>query len=256
MVGAYSLSAELSRVSTQELIAAMNRSVYSGYSKFSEDKKSLYLNFLKVLGVQSFLIFPMGFIVAALSENVVLIILGSKWTDVIYPLSMMAMSTALVSVTSSIQYLYFVINKPRLGFYMSIVGLTIYLPQAIFMGIDKGLIGLVHAHFNTSIVMAVGNLLFVSYVFKEHVNRIITTIYRQLFSSLFTYLAISSYIKPLIESTYDSLLIASLILGVISILIYISFIFLLWVIGGKPDSAESIAISLLTSFRKRIKASV
>ena len=247
-VGVYSLSAELSRLSTQGLVAAMNRSVYSGYAKCSGDYSELFNSFLKVLGVQSLLILPIGFTVSALSEHIVMVILGDKWLAVIYPLSVMAISTAVVSISSSIQYVYFAINKPKMSFIIAATGLIIFLPQAYVFGTNDGVAGIALANIVTVFIMAIISFILISYFLSGSLLRIISQIIRPIFSSMVVFLLLSVYLEPIVSQMTTSSFLALFFLAPSAVISYVVLVLTLWFLSGKPDSSELILIETLKSF--------
>jgi lipopolysaccharide exporter len=244
-VGVYSIGTEIARFSSQELVAAMNRPVYSGFAKLKDDPKELAKNYLEVVGFQSFIVLPLGFGLSASAEFAVKVMLGLKWVDVIEPISILALSVALSSISSCCQYVYLVSGKPRLSFTVSMVGLAIFAPLVIMCVQTYGVMGVVYAHFVSNVITAALNFWLVSRNLVASMSDIISVLLRPICSALTMHFVLSQYITPVLSGNIESSVVALLVAVFSGAAIYGSMTFGLWVLQGRPESAEAIALNLI-----------
>ena len=244
-VGIYSIGTEIARFSSQELVAAMNRPVYSGFAKLKQNKDELVKNYLEVVGFQAFVVLPMGFGLAATSDYAVRVILGSNWLSVIEPISILAISVALSSISSCCQYIYLVSGKPKLPFTISLFGLAIFAPQVLLFTEKYGLMGVVYAHFVSNTLTAMLNFWMVSRTLQISLQKIVSVLLRPFLGALAMVYVLSYWLMPELLGVVSNPLVGLLIVVPVGAAIYALLTFGFWLAQGKPESPEHLAIRML-----------
>ena len=98
LVGLYSVSKDLASIFTQEIATALNRVTFVTTARtgrpLSEDPQRIGA----ILGAYAIIAAPLGLGLAAASENVVAVLLGSQWSDAAPLLRLIAPASALYAV--------------------------------------------------------------------------------------------------------------------------------------------------------------
>jgi len=102
-LGFFNMSYHLSDMPYTEIIAPINKVVYSSYSQTLENKNNLAEMFLQVVGVMSIIIFPLYFGLVVLSKDIVLLLLGEKWDYVktILPIVVFLLMSQTISLLAT-----------------------------------------------------------------------------------------------------------------------------------------------------------
>jgi O-antigen/teichoic acid export membrane protein len=83
LLGVYNVSMQVSRMLTSEIVGPVNQALFPNYAKIVNEKNKLSISYLNSLSAISIILFPVGLGLSAVSDDVVLILLGEKWLDAI-----------------------------------------------------------------------------------------------------------------------------------------------------------------------------
>lgn len=237
-VGIYSMGAEIGQTSSQEIVAAMNRPVYSGFAKLASNLSELQKNFLDVLGFQALIVLAMGFGVGATSELVVEVALGVNWLDLGEPLILLSLGYALGAISSCCIYIYMAQGHPRYCFVVSLIGLIVFAPQVIIFVDMYGMMGVVIAHAITCAVSTLIAYSLAASVLQMSTFRILSVVLRPLFGASLMFLVERNWVMPFLRDWAENIYLALLLSVIAGAIVYIVSVLGLWLMQGKPDSAE------------------
>ena len=242
-VGLFSMGIEIGHTSSQEIVAAMNRPVYSGFSKLAHDLGELRNNYLEIVSFQSMFVLATGFGVGAISELLVAVALGPNWRDLGEPLALISVGCAIASISSCSIYIFMVVNKPRYCFILSMAGLLIFAPQ-VFLLIDSfGLMGVVYAHASTSVISTMCTFGLAASLLSISLLRLTSVLYRPLIAALAMFVALRFFLVPIISESINNIYFSLIVSILVGGAIYSTVVFILWVAKGKPNSVEKIIVS-------------
>ena len=246
-VGLHSLGSEVGQSVTQELTAAMNRPVYSGFAKLSHDIQELRKNFLEVLSLQAVLILPLGFGVASVSELLVSVLLGEKWTELGEPLIFLSLGFAVSGISSCCIYIYMALDKSKYCFITSFVGLLVFAPQVFLLVESHGLLGVVYAHLITSVLVAVLAYAIVANVLQTSLLHICRAFWRPYMAAIAMFTLERYWVLNAVESL-SALEAIQLIAAVgVGASVYLFVLYGLWLLSGRPHGAERVVIDWLAA---------
>lgn len=246
-VGIYSMGAELAQTLTQELTAAMNRPVYSGFAKFKQDMDELRRNFLDVLGLQAALILPLGFGVASVAELLVYIVLGEKWLALQTPLIYLSIGFTVSAISSVCIYLYMALGKSHLSFVTALIALLIFIPLIfLFIG-DHGILGVAYALMISSIFAAIISYILVSRVAQLPFGRIVGVLARPYTAAILMLAMERLWLLPALGNQWHEIVRLPLC-ALAGAICYFVALYFLWFIQGKPDGAET---KIMEMFQKK-----
>ena len=245
----YNLSFEIGTMSTSEIVSNLNRAIYPGYAKVSNqfDKiQSLYKSAIRSIALVAM---PLGAGVALVSPFLVPLLLGDQWLEAVVPVSYLALGGAVNALGSNVNYVYYALGYPKISTFELGFKAIIFITLFYFLSGINGVVGVAQ-----SFLVANSVALIVSWCVLRVVLRL----------SLKTQLSL--YIRPFISTVIMafSVLICMHLLrlegGValgaysfIGMLVYCVSSFVLWRLAGKPSGLEERVFSLLLSRLKVVK---
>jgi O-antigen/teichoic acid export membrane protein len=235
-MGAYSLADEISAMPSSELLAPLNRVLFPAFVEVKHDLSELRRKFLIAQGVQCLVGIPVGVGLSLVAEEVVLILLGEKWRLAVPFVQMLAITNALVAVTTSGSYVLMALGRISMVALTSwsqvmlfVVAVLVVLPEATALEIAW-------IRFGTASVGTV--ILFI--------------VLRSILPSLRLYEVGTAVVRPLVAIAAMSVAVLGvgtmpglslpmmLTLKVMTgALVYVSVVFVGWLVTGRPAGAEA-----------------
>ena len=105
-LGLFSVAYELANLPTSELIAPINRAVFSGYAKMSGELAVLSRGFLNVMSVIALFALPAGAGVAATADLIVGVFLGENWLAAVPLIQLLAVFGIMSAMQTNTAYVY------------------------------------------------------------------------------------------------------------------------------------------------------
>jgi lipopolysaccharide exporter len=251
-LGIYALSYELSHLPTTELVAPINRAVFPGYSKMSEDMSRLRQSYLDVLSLIALFALPAAIGVVALSEPIVLVVLGEKWAEAIPLIPILALSGAISAMETNIGPVYLALGKPQILTGLSALFVGILIPLMFVFTSKWGIYGTAWACFVASAVTMPVYYLTMFRTLSLPVMDFVASVWRPLVASALMYLSIILLLPVIGSGGMDLpmffILFAMILLGAG---FYFGVVIVLWRLSGAPSGAER---NMLTRMSEMIAA--
>jgi PST family polysaccharide transporter len=131
------------------LAAPINRAVFSGYSKFSSNLANLRETYMSVAGIIWLIALPVAAGIACTAPQIVILFLGSKWTEAIPILQILAIGGLASVMTANTQFVFMTIGKPAINTLNSLVTALLLVPSAIILSMKMGVVGAAYAFTGT-----------------------------------------------------------------------------------------------------------
>lgn len=238
-LGLYTVAFEISNLPTTELIAPINRAVYPGYAKISDDAKSLGQVFLTVIAIIALFALPAGIGIAVTSDLLVKVVLGKKWVEAVPIIQILALYGVFTALQTNTMYIYIAIGRPHITALISTVYLVLLFPLLIWLTFNNGAIGAAWSYLIASVILLPVNFLVIFYLLKLKLVDFISFVWRPVVSGLIMYESVSillttlRYYWPWLPDIIA--LVVAIAFGAIT---YTFFIILFWNISGQPIGAE------------------
>lgn len=234
-LGVYSVAYEISNLPSSELVAPINRATFPGFAKMVDSDEIAY-SYLKLLGMITLLILPIGVGIAAVAEPLVLTALGPKWTDAIELIQLLAVYGAIAATQTNNGVIWMAVGRPRDLTYSTLLFLSILFPALyVFLGSHE-VLGAGYAYliaqsaitpvalWNTGRLVGIRWAMFASVV------------WRPLAGVALMYWAVTAFDELQVVIAPWSRLLLDALVGTV---LYSVAILLLWLISGRPSGAES-----------------
>ncbi|ARU56409.1 MAG: lipopolysaccharide biosynthesis protein [Pseudomonadales bacterium] len=250
-VGLYSVGDEIASLPSTELVAAINRATFPGYSKVSSNLKELRKLYLSVLSSIAMIGVPASIGLALVAPIFVPLILGEKWLAAVPIIQIIAFADALISINTNAGYVFLSVGKPRLATMLLAFRALFLIPLMIFLISVYGYIGAAYAVLITSIVMFPVYFIFLNKFIAIQFSAYLGSIIRPMISALGMY-AVGSYVyygQILIPgeafTPADTGVIALGALILIGMGVFVVIQGLSWLIAGKPNGPEKLVLQKL-----------
>ena len=248
-LGLYSVTLEISEISSTEIVMPINRAIFPGFAKLAHDIKLLKESFLGVLSMVAIFSIPAGTGMAATAEYIIPILLGNKWAEAIPLVGILAFAGVITSLQTNIPYVYFALNKPHMTTIFNVIYVSIFIPLIFILTSIASIKGAAYAYLLTTLVLLPLNLYMLSRYISFTLIECIHTLWRPIIASTIMFYCIRFAIHTIEISHYIPYKIISfLLLVILGILAYFLCLVFLWVISGKPKSAEYIIYHKTKSF--------
>jgi O-antigen/teichoic acid export membrane protein len=254
-LGLYNISYEISRIPTADLSASINRALLPGFAKLDTDN-DLHAAYGNAMGVLVLIALPAAAGVYAVTQFLVPVLLGSKWLETIALVEILAFNGAVLMILSSIGavliargYLDYV-TKTNVLYVLLLVGMLAILVSRY------GVVGAACAALGTSVVMTPVYLYLMKRQLGVGVKVFARAIIRPALASILMALivrwALPEYERSMSIQHAASLLVGGVALG---IAVYAVTVTLLWVIAGRPVSAERLVLERIRNTVSRLLSS-
>lgn len=249
----YNLAAEIAAMPSTELIAPLNRAVYPAYAQLANAREKLLSRFIEIYGLIGLVAFPVAFGLFCLAETVVELLLGSQWMDAVPIMQILGLSGLIGALQGNMYVVMSAMGKPKANTLLSAALLSVSLPAVVWASLHYGALGASYAHLICALVGFGGIVLVFTKVTGERKRRLFSVMWRPFVASSFMTLAIliaSQLSDAVIGDGFLAVRLFLLIgIGVIS---YSISIFVLWLLVGRPASAEREVLKfLINKFQSR-----
>jgi O-antigen/teichoic acid export membrane protein len=237
----YNLSAEIGKMATSEIVANINRAIYPGYAKVSDNLDKLCALYQDSIKVIALIVLPTGAGVALVSPYLVPIILGEQWLDAIDPLVYLALGGAINSLKSNSNYVYFSLGKPMISTGELTVRAIIFISSMFYFIESGGVLGAAQSFLLTAVVMFFVSNIVIRFVLKISLIEQILLYIKPLFATIVMSFIVNWTITHL---TIGNIIIDLSIAVISGVVTYIATIGLIWIAFGRKDGIEKYIVEL------------
>jgi len=247
VLGLYSVSYEVSTLTTAEIVAPINRAAFPGYSKMADNKEKLKASYLTVLSHIILIAVPSAVGIAVIAPLIVPVLLGETWLDTIPLMKIIALASALESINTNAYYIYLALAKQKITTKLLCLRLVIYLPLLFSLTSKQGAIGAALATLATALLMFPASQLILKRQLLISWIDIFAILYRPVIAAMIMAACVYQYIFELNNGFFMAInpifqLAIGLLIGVISFTL--SLILIWWGTGKKPGAEKWILVML------------
>ncbi len=240
LMGLFSMAGRVAALPTKQLIAPVLPPVYSGLAKKQHDPEEFIASVLKMIGATAVLMLPGATLVACLSEEIVIIVLGERWELAIPLVAPLTLSILLAVLSSPAGSVLTIKGRVKLlagwNWFTAVTGLVVLLFAVQWFEI----VTLLWMQVGVALIFLVVYYGFMLATIRIPVLTLLGSFYRPLFASLVMALVI--YLVSSMMSSTWLVILAAVVFGGAS---YLLVAILLWWLAGSPDSGEAMLVRKL-----------
>jgi O-antigen/teichoic acid export membrane protein len=136
-LGFYSLAFQFSSLPLQKFVTLLNSVAFPSFSSVQADAARLRRYFLTLVNGVALLTFPMFIGLYLVADSAVVVLLGSTWLPVVFPLKVLSLVSCFRAIESINAHLTIARGQPRVAVVNSLLG-AIVLPASFYFGARSG----------------------------------------------------------------------------------------------------------------------
>lgn len=251
-VGFFSVGSRISSLAVGEVLQPISQVLFPAFSQIKNEPARLREAYLRAQGLLCLIAMPTGFGLAATADQIVPIVLGEVWAPAVPVIQLLAIA-AVLQRTNELNAIAMATSNTKALFFRDIRGLFIRIPLIVggltlapFMDIDA-LIGALAGHTTSSCINALLNIRLVSQISLMTAREQFALIWRPLLASALMSSAVlwfSDFGDQGVSLT--NRLVALVVSIIVGITVYAASVGCLWLVSGRPESAEAELGSLVT----------
>jgi O-antigen/teichoic acid export membrane protein len=247
----FEVGREVASLPTTELVWPIARTLFPGYALAAGDRAMMRKLFLDSSAIMLCLGVPLALGIAATSELVVRIALGTNWLGAIPVIEIMAVCGVVRLSYSGCQSIIMALGKPNLYAQLAFWSFVVTLPPMVYGAVKYGLTGAAIGYLAGIVLSAAMSQLSALRLLELRLRDFARASKRSIAAGLLMYAAIAATLHWLPPSTASPLELGVLALMcvVAGAAVYIAGLLGLWRLEGKPAGGEQI---LYDEFRRRI----
>ncbi|RDH44896.1 lipopolysaccharide biosynthesis protein [Zooshikella ganghwensis] len=248
VLGHVSVIKDIAEMTTAELVWPIQRALFPGYSKLTNNPTALVNNFLGSLSVISFVGVPLAVMIAFFNEYVVFIILGDQWLEAAWMLRIMCLAGAFNLIGAATASVFFATGRPKIVTMIALFLAVIRLPVFFYFIANKELEAALYTLLVTSALRTCVSLITIGRIHTISLLAMLAPIGRTFLASFITMFAIVSLTQwfPLQQRVLLDL-ITVIGMGLLCSVVYLSMHYLFWYLLAKPKGAETIILNFVKS---------
>jgi O-antigen/teichoic acid export membrane protein len=252
-VAHYEVASQITTLITTELRMPIRAALFPGFAKMAADRKALDKCFLDAYGLMVLIGLPIPIVLAITAPLLIQVLLGDQWKAAGPVVQVLALSGIVQALTSSSHLIYLTLNRPNITAGLDGLVFTVLLPSLMIGATVAGAVGAAWALVITSVVDLVVDFAIVFKVLQVGPHRFFHALVRPLAGALIMLVGLIPLrlLVPATESWIGSVLELTVFVASGSLL-YVSGVFALWHLAGRPQSAERQILSVLYEILQRL----
>lgn len=247
-LGIYNVASELSRMATAEVVIPMSRAIYPNYAKLKNNLTELSSAFLIVVRTVCLVSFCFGFGIAAVSDDVVHILLGNQWGFAVPLVTWLGICGAFTAIFFTLAgHILVVLERERAMFFINLTKLAVFGSSLLVAAQTGDTVSIAMAAALSMGAVTLGFAFYIPRLLPVSSGRIL----REILPILGIALAMFFTVRQLGPTEVDSRLANLLIDMSIGATVFMALLFVSWLTSGCPDGPESRIVRMLSALLKR-----
>jgi len=242
-LGLYNVSYEIAKIPTADLSASINRALLPGFAKIESgnDLRAAYGN---AIGILVFIAIPAAAGVFSVAPYFVAVALGDKWWESTALLEILVFNGAAILFHSSTGALLMARGYPKYVTMFNCLYVLMLLGMLVGFLPAYGVVGAAYAALVSSVLMMPISVYAVKKKIGIAAEVFARAFVRPVLGSILM-IAVVRWVLPTYERSMSMQAAISLLIGgaALGIAVYASVVWVLWVLAGRPVSAEHIVLA-------------
>ncbi len=244
-VAIFAMSHEIANLATTELAAPINRAVFSGYSKLTNDVGRLREAYMSVAAVIWLVALPVAAGIACTAPQIVVVFLGHQWAEAIPVLQFLALGGFASVMAANSQFVFLTLGKPFLNTGISLITVAVLLPSVIILATRMGVRGAALAFAMTTIAVLPVIFTLLRKLIGLRLGEFLSHVYRPLCATAVMTGVVMMIRQPPSQSGLARDVLSLLLMSTAGVLVYGATLLLLWIASGRPKGSEVQMVGLV-----------
>jgi O-antigen/teichoic acid export membrane protein len=251
-MGTYNVGRDLATSPTNEVVIPAARSLFPIYATLLGDPARLAQSYSEVLSFVAIIALATGVGMAVVAKDLVVVVLGSKWSSAAGLVPWLAIGAGVLGVTRSVNAVISVTGHPRLSTARNAIFVALLAPATILCGLRWGGEGVAAARMAVTILFAPVMFYSVMQVIPVTAGEIIARLWRPALAALSM-----AAIVSLSGAQAISLVVPRLLCNVaLGSAVFPVVLLSLWFLAGRPAGAELVLVGQARAAVRRSAAAI
>lgn len=246
-LGVFNMSSELATIPSSELVMPINRALFPGFSQISQDLTRLRSGFLKALGLVSLLSVPASIGLALVAEYAVPLLLGEAWLGTIPVIKILALSGVSTALQINNWSIFFAVRRPDVPVLIGVVHIAVLVAAMFYFVPPLGAEGAALSHLCANAASLPFSYVMVRRVLGVPISSVVGAVWRPLAGSAAMFLLVTMLMPDVTASALSLQWLTVRVLEMVAVgaVVYAMCLFALWILSGRPDSAERLVLEFI-----------
>jgi lipopolysaccharide exporter len=246
-LGLFSISYQIATMPSTELVAPINRALLPAYSAMQADRSALARQYVATMSFIAVLAVPAVVGLAATASLVVAVLLGEKWAAAAPVVTLLAFYGITQVLVSNSGAALMALGKVRQIVWMNTFHVVLLISALLLLTPGHGAIGAAGAIVTAGLISLPVSLVLIVRHVGLRLQDLLGVIWRPLIASIIMYFSME-VLRPAAGWTYTSSAgalpaLAVEVLG--GALVYVTSLYILWILSGRPLGAEQWVLGYL-----------
>ena len=238
-LGIYAVSYEISNLPSTELVAPIARVALPGFAKIS-DPAVIAQSYLRLMGIITLVILPIGIGIAAVAAPLVLAALGPKWVAAIPLIAILGLNGAIESTQTNNAAVCFALGQPRKVMIVNSTFVLVFFPALYLFMTHYGMIGVGYAYLTAQAVAVPLGMTVIKRFLKFRWSDVAAVVWRPIVGAAAMYAVVTEF-DTVVAAWFPWLrLLADAAVGALA---YTAVVLLLWALSRRPVGAETFCLA-------------
>ena len=243
-LGAYTIGSEFAYMPSNELIAPINRAVFPGYARLTDDTAKLHDAFLGVVAMIVLAVLPASVGIAVIAEPLVRVLLGAQWLATVPVIQVLALAGAIAAITSNNSSALMALGRTWLLPAILACRLAAMIAMMFLLAPRFGMIGVAYAEVAAYALSVMVGYPVLFRAMKISVGQYLAGFWRPTFASIVMGFCVLKTIEVVGTGAGSLQTVPQLLSGVaVGVLVYALVVGVLWLASGRPQGAETFVLS-------------
>lgn len=137
-LGYYSFAMQLAKIPTDKIVVLINQVSYPAFAKLQGDQEQFNSFYLTIVKITAMIVLPVFFGGYMLGGDLVMILLGDKWSSIIYIFELLCLSQIITALNAYNNFVHDARGKPRYSLFFNFLS-AITMAVAFYFAAQYGL---------------------------------------------------------------------------------------------------------------------
>ena len=244
VIGAYTLSADLTAHLTHDVIGPIGRSLMPNYANMSREPIRLRRAFQLSFAILTSFSLAAGIGATLIAKELVIVLLGANWLIAVPFVQVLAIHAAFWSLIESMQAYFIVTHRERLFSLCLTCYVAILLPALVITAHTATVEDVAITRTATTILFSIGMLGMLVAIRAFSARTLVDFLWRPLIAAV-----VMGFCVWCINTTGLPIVVLAVRVTA-GLIIFPSVLMLLWTVSGRPNGVESTIVTLLADYSR------
>lgn len=237
-VGNYYIAGQVAPMPTREIAWPLERALMPTYAKIADNGEELRRTVISVTGVMAIVCFSTGVGIMSVAHDFVATVFGEKWLPAVPFFEWLAIFGVFSGLGRPLMPLFYALHHERRYALLTLAQVALTLPLLFYAAYRLDLVAVAAARTLVSVGFFAVFLFVATRISTVTLSDFLRTLWRPAIASA----AMAFVVKALHDGTIAWPIVSLFRDGVIGAIAFAVALIALWVIAGRPDSAEALVL--------------